>query len=380
MRIGIMVRAVDEKGGVGVYTRNVTQELLNLDRGHTYVLYYRTAAQMGSFFHVGSVTERLLPVQNKVAWDQVAMPRACRDDGLDVVFHPKFTVPMLAPCPAVMVLHGAGWFLPGAERYWSRWELAYVRRVMPMYCRKAAAILSVSEQTTEVFNRVLNLPEGKVRTVYFAPARQFRPVSDPGVLQAARERYNLPPRFVLTLSKAAGGARKNFGRLLEAYRIYHGSVPDPHPLVVGGRGCERFRVDYGIPAEGYGRDVLFPGWIDQVDLPAVYSLADGFVYPSNQEAFPIPITEAMACGTPIITSQASGLKELAGDAALFVDPTKGEDIAETLRRLLSQPDLLTELSRKGLARSQDFSWDRCARETLDILEQVGAARSPAGRT
>jgi glycosyltransferase involved in cell wall biosynthesis len=189
-----------------------------------------------------------------------------------------------------------------------------------------------------------------------------------------RRRYGLPERFILTLSKPDGGERKNMRGTLDAYARLHGRVP--HKLVVGGKGCERFRADYAIPATGWGRDVLFPGWLDQADLPAIYGASDLFLYPSNQEAFPIPITEAMACGTPIVTSRANGLEELAEGAALLVDPRDPEAIAETALQVLRDGAVAERLRQAGLARSRIFSWDACARNTLAIVEQA-ARRAPA---
>jgi glycosyltransferase involved in cell wall biosynthesis len=110
--------------------------------------------------------------------------------------------------------------------------------------------------------------------------------------------------------------------------------------------------------------------MDQKDLPAVYSMADLFLYPSNLEAFPIPITEAMACGAPIVTSRANGLEELAGDAAVLVDPADPEDIAAGIARVLGDPDLQVSLSNKGLDRSSIFTWEECGRKTLSILEEL----------
>jgi glycosyltransferase involved in cell wall biosynthesis len=141
-------------------------------------------------------------------------------------------------------------------------------------------------------------------------------------------------------------------------------------LVIGGKDCHLFREIYNLPEDGYSKDILFPGWIDQADLPAVYSQADLFLYPSNLEAFPIPITEAMVCGTPIITSNVNGLVEIAGDAAVFVDPRDAEAIADAISQVLDDGVLQEKLSKKGLARSVQFSWDQCAAKTLNILEEL----------
>jgi glycosyltransferase involved in cell wall biosynthesis len=368
MRIGIMLRSLDEKGGIGVYTRNITKELLELDRSNEYVLFYRTPAQLGRFAHHRHVTERLVRGWTKPVWDQLAVPLACRRDKVDVLFHPKFTVPFLASCPAVMVVHGADWFIPEHARFYGRLDVAYIRTFMPLYFRKATEVLSVSRITTENFNRILGLPPGKVTTVYLAPAKHFRRVTDTETLRRVRERYDLPDRYVLTLSKVSGGDRKNISGIFEAYRRLHGTVP--HRLVVGGKDCSRFRGIYGIPEDGWGAGIHFPGWIDQEDLPAVYSMADVYLYPSNLEAFPIPVTEAMACGTPIVTSNVNGLEEIAGEGAVLVDPEDPDDIVRGVRSLLADPELHAQVSAAGLERSKRYSWDRTARETLEALTRV----------
>jgi glycosyltransferase involved in cell wall biosynthesis len=376
MRIGIMLRAFDEKGGVGVYTRYLTQKLLELDRHNHYVLLYSNPAHVGRFAHHANVTEKVVHAPNKAFWDQVAVPYITWKSRLDVLLHPKFTVPLFAPCKTVMVLHGAGWFIPEHSKFWKSWDLKYINLMMPLYCRKAAAVLSVSQLTTDIYTKLFKLPPGKVKTVYFGPGEHFHRVEAESTRQRVIAKYGLPKRFILTLQRYGDGGRKNIGGILNAYQSIHDKVP--HKLVVGGKDCQKFIQDYRIPTDGYGKNIVFPGWIEQEDLPVVYSLADLFLYPSNMEAFPIPITEAMACGTPIITSNQNGLKELAGDAALFVDPRQPQDIAAAIEKLLSSSHLRNSLSLQGLERSKMFSWDKCAKETLAVLENLVAPHFSVG--
>ena len=373
MRIGIMLRALDEKGGVAVYTRYITEELLRIDDRNEYVLFYRSDENLGRYGDRPNVTEHLVPGRYKPIWDQVAIPLACRRHDIDVLFHPKFTVPLFAPCPTVMTVHGADWFIPEHARFYGRIDVAYIRAVMPQYFRKAAAVLSVSQITTDNFNEILDLPPGKVVTTFLAPGKHFGRVENPEELEAVRARYDLPERFILTLSKVGGGERKNARGVFEAYRRVHGRVPQA--LVVGGKGCEVFREEYDIPDDGWGADVHFPGWMDQADLPAVYSQADLYLYPSNLEAFPIPVSEAMACGVPIVTSKANGLEEIAGDGALLVDPADPDEIAEGVLELLTDEELHARTAAAGLERSKRYSWERCATETLGVLERVAASPS-----
>ena len=366
----MMLRSLDEKGGIGVYSDNLTKELLAIDTENQYVLFYRSPDNLGRFADRPNVTERWLRPSPKPLWDQIAVPLACRRERVDVVFNPKFTVPLLAPCKAVMVVHGADWFIPEQAQFYKKLDVGYIRVVMPWYFRKATVVLSVSQLTTDNFNRVLSLPPDKVRTVYFGPARHFRRIEDPEVLEEVRQRYSLPERFVLTLTKLHGSERKNLGGLLRGYAEYHRRAQRPASLVIGGKDCHLLKDRYGVPEDGYGRDIHFPGWMDQRDLPAVYSLADLFLYPSNLEAFPIPITEAMACGVPIVTSNLNGLEEIAGDAALLVDADDAAMMAEAMSRIVDDPALTAELSRRGLERARLFTWEQCASRTLEILENL----------
>jgi glycosyltransferase involved in cell wall biosynthesis len=370
VRIGLMLRAYDENGGIGVYTRNLVSELLALDHDNHYVLFYRKVAHLGQFGGRANVTECVVPGAHPFIWDQVAVPYFCGRHQVDVVLHPKFTAPLLAPCRAVMVVHGADWLIPEQARYYPRANVLLMRALLPLYFQKCARVVSVAQNTTEDFQRALRLPPGKIRTIHFGPARHFRPVTDEAALAQVKSRYHLPDRFILHLTKRGGATRKNLGQVFKAYGCYHARAARPHALVVAGQDAYRFRADYRLPGEGYGRDIHFLGWISQEDLPAVYSMADLYLYPSNLEAFPIPITEAMACGTPVITSWGSGMQEIAGDAALFVDPGDAGQIAEAMERVLSNASLRAGLVARGLERVGRFRWDRCAQEILALLNDL----------
>ena len=365
-----MLRSCDEYGGIGIYSRNLVKELLKIDRNNQYVLFYKHTANMGKYSHYNNVKERWIKIGHKLLWDQIGIPIACWKEKVDVVLHPKFTAPLLAPCKAVMVVHGADWFIPEQAKFYEWWDVLYAKAAMPFYFRKSDVVISVSKITTDNFNQALKLPPGKVKTVYFGPASHFERVSDSGFLNRVKDKYNLPDKFILTLSKFGGGERKNIHHIIEAYSLYHRQTSTPHKLVIGGKDCVRFREQYGNLEESYWSDIKFPGWIDQEDLPAVYTLAKLFLYPSNLEAFPIPITEAMACGTPIITSEANGLKEIAGDAAIFVNPKDVNEIADTVCHVLADPDMRILLSNKGLNRSALFSWTKCANEILNIINHL----------
>ncbi len=365
-----MLRAFEERGGVGVYARNVTRHLLKAAPEHQFFLYFGRAEDLGAYSEFPNAVQRHVPLGNKAVWDQVKMPLWFRRDRLDVLFHPKFTVPLICGNRSVMVLHGAGWFIPETRHFWSRTTRAYTRMMMPIYCRRAGAVLSVSEITRQEFCKRLGVDESKITTVYFAPGEQFGEAIDLANAAAIQDRYGVGEGYILTLTGGDRAERKNFGTILEAFRRVHRKRPCR--LVVAGRGCEDFRERYGIPDTGYGADVIFTGWVDQQDLPALYRSAALFLYPSNMEAFPIPITEALASGTPIVTSNAYGLRELAGDAALLVDPSNPVEVAEAVQRILEDAGLRSDLQARARLRSEHFDWGRCGKQTLRILEAVGS--------
>jgi glycosyltransferase involved in cell wall biosynthesis len=370
MRIGLMLRAFEEKGGVGVYTRNIARHLVEAAPEHEYFLYFGRPEDVGTFSNSPNVTERHVPLGNKAVWDQLKMPLWFRRDQLDVLFHPKFTVPLLCARRSAMVLHGAGWFIPETKQYWSLATRLYARVMMPLYCRLAGAVLSVSEITRQEFHRRLGVAESKITTVYFAPGAEFSKPAEPEEAARIRQQYRLAGRYILTLTGGDRAERKNFDAILQAFRKVHENTPCQ--LVVAGRGCENFRERFGIPDTGYGADIVFTGWVEQSELPALFRSATMFLYPSNMEAFPIPITESLACGTPIVTSNAFGLRELAGDAALLVDPSDPDGIAAAVQRILDDDGLRADLGTRARLRSERFSWERCTTETLRLLERIGS--------
>lgn len=365
MRIGVMLRAIEEKQGIGIYTQNLMDHLLALDRENSYVLFYRNPAWVGRFADRPRVKERLLTAPNKLLWDQVAVPRAAREESVDLIFHPKFTVPFFTRCKTVMTIHGASWFVR-PDLYPNKLDLAYVKAVMPLYCRRADFIIANSDLTRNDFIRILGVPPEKIRTVRLGTSERFRVIMDRETLEAARKKYQLPDRFILSVIKY--DPRKNFANLIAAFRLLRQRVSCK--LVVTGIGCEKYIEEYRLREDGTAEDVRFLGWVDHEDLPALYNLAVCKFFPSVYEEFGIPVCEAMACGCPPVIANTGALPEIAGDAGIAVDPFDPPSMANALERLWMDETLRAEYSRRALARAKLFTWDRCARETLEVLNQL----------
>jgi glycosyltransferase involved in cell wall biosynthesis len=282
-------------------------------------------------------------------------------------------VPLITRARTVMVLHGADWFLPKYEQVYNSLDVRYIKTFMPLYLRKASRAISVSNYCTEGFVGAFPWAKDKIQTVYFGPHKMFQPITDQSALTRARLKYRLPERFILTVIRYDPGTkntRKNFGGMIEAYRLCKQRFGVPQKFVVVGRDCHQYGEEYNLREMGLAEEVLFPGYVEQSDLPALYNLADLYLYPTLIEAFPVPITEALACGRPIVTSQDTGLREIAGDAAVLVDPTDPREIADAVCNVLTNEELRKTLQNKAIQRSKSFSWEKCAGETLEAIESA----------
>jgi glycosyltransferase involved in cell wall biosynthesis len=247
--------------------------------------------------------------------------------------------------------------------------LRYLKERLPEVARSAALLIADSEATKDDVVTFLNVPEQKVRVIYLGVDTSFRKIADREILTAARERYRLPERFILFLGTIQ--PRKNLEGLIKAFALLCKEKGFEHSLVVaGGQGWKSGGLKALIKKLGLDRRVRFIGYVDGGDMPALYNLADLFVFPSLYEGFGLPVLEAMACGVPVVTSRVSSLPEVAGDAAVLVDPSSGEDIAEGMRRLLSGGALRDQCVEKSLERAKLFTWERCAHETLAVFKEV----------
>ncbi|MGH8269493.1 MAG: glycosyltransferase family 4 protein, partial [Steroidobacteraceae bacterium] len=294
-----------------------------------------------------------------------------RDRQLDIIFNPKFTVPLLHPAKKVFVLHGSEWFaIPGHFKWYDR---VYCRTVVPWYCRRADAFITVADKVKEDAVRYVHADPTKIFSIHNAiDPRQFYLIQDEERLAAVRARYGLPQKFVLWVGQIE--SRKNVKRLLRAFAEVAGEFP--HQLVIAGEQRWSTREELSeVAALGLEKRIQFLGWVAHTDLPAIYRLAELFAFPSLYEGFGIPLVEAMACGCPILTANTCAPPEVVDGAGYLVDPYDVGAIAAGLRRTLSDSALRTAMIARGLERAKDFSWEKCAREVLGVFDTVVDARA-----
>ncbi len=299
----------------------------------------------------------------RVLWEQLTQPRVLHRIEADLVHGPVFIGPLIAPCPIVTTIHDLSFIrFPRLFRPANRLYLTIMTRLS---AHRARRLIAVSEHAASESVGLLGVPRDKVTVVYHGVDAAFRPLPAAEV-RAFRERQGLPERFLLFVGTLE--PRKNLHRLIKAFaRIYNGR---DKLALVGGKGWLYDDLFADVEELGLSEAVLFPGYVPKEELPLWYNATTAFVYPSLYEGFGMPVTEAQACGTPVLTSNTSSLPEAAGEAALFIDPHDTESIAAGLKQLLDDDNLREQLREHGLRHARTFNWTRTARETIEVYHQA----------
>jgi len=365
MKIGVMLRSLTDVGGPGEYTRSLLNALLRIDRVNEYYLFIANEALGARFKEFPNAHPIVLNSPSKLIFDQVQVPRALRRCDCDVVINLKHSVPLLANVPAIFVMHGADWLAFPQNYYF--FDRMYHAVSLPLFCRKAARIISVSHDATRIAIEKAKLPPAQLATVYHGFRTDFRRVEDEERRARARERYKLPEKFILYVGRIY--PMKNVRGLVEAFAKLRDRVP--HSLVISGVKHYKTEPDFAAIDKYSLHDRVVPtGFVEEEDLPVLYSMADAFVLPSLYEGFGIPLLEAMACGAPIVTSTQGSCPEVVDGAGVLVNPYDTSDVAEGIYKVLTDRKLAEENVRKGFQRVAQFSWEKCARETLDVIASV----------
>jgi glycosyltransferase involved in cell wall biosynthesis len=224
---------------------------------------------------------------------------------------------------------------------------------------------------------LLGVESDRIEVVYPGVEERFHPVKDQTLLEKVRKRYNLPPRFILGLGTLQ--PRKNFTRLIEAYSLLVTRHPSLRLVIAGGKGWLYEEIFATVERLGLADKVVFPGFVADGDLPALYNLADLFVFPSLYEGFGLPPLEALACGTPVITSDASSLPEVVGEAGPMVEATDVEALAEAMKRVLEDDALQERMIAQGLEQARKFTWKKAAAKLLSLYEAISNIQYPVTR-
>ncbi len=373
------------KTGLGHYIYHLVKAMETVTPNNTYLMLYNERQRTRNFSSSRIVEKAVgIPqslIRRRVSlsfgfrsalWYRMVLPFNLLRWGADVYFGPVGIAPTKRPCKAVITVHDITSILfreqnlPDHQRFWETWLSRSVRA--------ADAVLTNSEATKRDLVERLAIPSERIRAIHLGVHEQFHQAKfslDSQAQQRVKHRYHLPNHFVLCVATLS--PRKNVAGLVKAFSlIKKGKQPDLRLVIVGNKGWLCDDILQTVRSLGLENEVLFTGYVEDQDLPYIYAGAAVFAFPSFYEGFGFPVLEAMACGVPVVTSNVSSLPEVAGDAALLVDPHQPEQIAKAISQLLVDEKLRRDLVEKGLRHARQFTWERTARETLRVFEEVTA--------
>jgi glycosyltransferase involved in cell wall biosynthesis len=363
VRIGIDARKLHDFG-IGTYIRNLLRQLARLDRETEFVVLCRADDRDA----VGSLGENFRAIAetagNYSLAEQVKVPLALRREKVTLFHAPHYVLPPLVRCRSVVTIHDCI-HLMFPEYLPSRGALMYARTAIGLAARRAARVMTVSDSSKRDILRFVDVEPDRIDVIHNAYDERFAIEPREDEVVRVRERYQLHDEFVLY----AGNVKphKNLERLIQAFALVRQRGLDHLKLVIIGDEMSKYTaLRRAVHRHQLHKYVRFLGFLSEDTLAVMYRLAAVFVFPSLYEGFGLPPLEAMASGTPVVTSNLSSLPEVTGDAALLVDPYDATAIADGIFRVLTDETLRRELRRKGVARAQQFSWEASVRRVREI--------------
>jgi len=368
LKVGIfLVVTGRQAGGPETYERCLVHSLARIDpdtRYHTYSLDPSAPALLPPAGE--RMRHQVLNPNHRVLSTAVSLPLALMRDGIDLL-HAPFTPPPFSTRPYVFTHHCFSTF--NHPEFYSPAVLLRLNSLIKRGLRSARRIVCVSRCTLELTADLFKLDRSRMHVVYNGVGDQYVPTDAVAARQQMAARHGLDKPYLLFVGKLE--ARKNIVRILDAFARFRREAGEPVQLVLAGKRTPLSEgLDEAIRSLGLQQDVVEIGYVPDEDLPLLYAGAHAFVFTTLWEGFGIPVIEAMSCGTPVITSNLSSLPEVAGDAALLVDPYKPEDIAEAMLKLWKSPALVADLRERGFVNARRFSWDQTARETLAVYREA----------
>lgn len=381
MHIAIDINhAIGNKTGLGYYVYNLVRHLSLCDKVNRYCLYYPGCWK--SFESTRqSIRQSILSGQPNFKESILRVPRS-----LFRVLFERGPVPIELALDHIDVFHATGFSIPRLWRaklvvtIYDLWPLLYpeqvdfnFRKVFEGFMQKAVKadrIIVISESTKRTLMQECSIRAEKMDVIYLGVTKSYRPIKEKEILERVRKRYSLPEKFILTVGLLV--PRKNFERLVEAFALVKNRRKTfEHKLIIaGGKAWSYESICKKIENLGLQGEVHLIGYVAESDMPALYSAADIFVFPSFYEGFGLPPLEAMACGVPVVASNTSSIPEVLGNAAIFANPYNVCEWADAIERTIFDDGLKQELRQKGFERVRLFSWEKTASETLRVYQEV----------
>jgi len=370
LRIGInaLYLIPGKVGGTEVYIRNLVKWLPKVDRENDYIIFINKES-IGVFDElVPKMKIVLCPVKAtnrplRILWEQFALPVQMTYFNIDVLLSAGMTCPFFSPATSVLVVHDLQHINQPQNFAW--YYLPFLKTIIYLSAKTSDALIAVSGHVKEDIVKHYKIPPDRIFVTYIAVDGDIFFKQDKEDIEVVRQRYNLPERFIFY--PASSLPHKNHKRLLEAFKTVKKEVRDIKLVLTGSRDYGYEVIEKNIKEFGLIDDVLFLGWLSHDDVPLIYNAASALIFPSLHEGFGMPVLEAMASGVPVVCSAIPPIKEVAGSAAIFVDPFDIGDIARGILSVLTDHKLREELIEDGLERAGMFTWEKTALSTLSAI-------------
>lgn len=366
MKIAIDIReAGHEKTGKGWYTYNLVQEILKLDQSNQYLLYTDNNKNPFSNFknaEIKNIPEKSWKWHFKVKKD-LLLQKA------DLFFAPtSYIIPAFIPknFPVVITVHDLVAFLFPSTH--NTKAVLIERLTLKKALKKANHVFVVSDNTKTDLLKKFKYPQNQVHLVPCAPADFFRKPVPAEELVEFKQKLNLPENFILAVGTLE--PRKNFSTLIKSFVIIKRKYPDYKLVIVGKKGWKYHLIEKTLQHYNLEKDVIFPGYLEDLELQKIYSVAKIFVFPSLYEGFGIPPLEAMASGCPVVSSNVASLPEVIGDSGLLIDPKNAHNLADAVISLIENDKIRAMLIERGYRRVQKFTWENSAKVALYVFESM----------
>ncbi len=376
MRIGIEAQRIfrKKKHGMDMVALELIKQLQVLDSKNEYFIFVNNVEDVTALTETANCKIVHLEESSYPAWEQVHLPKAVNDYKLDLLHCTSNTAPINLKVPLIITLHDIiyleKWNFTKGTTYQIIGNL-YRRWNVPKVVKKAKHIITVSEFEKQRIASYFKLTDAQVSAVYNGVGAHFKRVTDEAELKRTKEAYNLPDNFIFYLGNT--DPKKNVMGVLQALSVLKSKGKLRSKLLMLDIDRDYLLATMKqIGDVSLMDDIVFSGYVPNKDLPAIYSQAQLFLYPSLRESFGIPLLEAMACGVPTITSNTSSMPEVAGSASVLVNPFKPEEIADAIINLQQDLNLQQQLIVKGLKRVEHFTWEANAKQTLALYSQYGA--------
>lgn len=380
MKIGIEAQRIfrKKKHGMDMVALELIRNLQQIDHENEYYIFVRPDEDDAVIKESPNFNIIRLKAHSYPAWEQIALPKAVKKYGCEILHCTSNTAPVNCSIPLITTLHDIIYMessfikiATGAASAYQKLGNIYRKLVVPAVVKNSSKIITVSNFERKRIADFFSIQENeKLMAVYNGVSEHFKPVKNNDELKRVKEKYRLPDKYFFFLGNT--DPKKNTKGTLKAFSDFRKQTGKDYKLVMldyDKKELEKLLEEIGD--KKLMKSIVLTGYVANTDLPAIYSQSELFLYPSLRESFGIPILEAMASGAPVITSNTSSMPEIAGKAGIMIDPYQPEQITTAMKIVSSEINLKAEMIREGILQATKFSWKTMAEEVLNIYTQTG---------